>query len=181
MLEEIYRFLVIDVVREAVSSDDLPLILNLGRSGSLPVANFAVGGLLRRFIRLPEVRTYLLQYWEAHASKGRRHHVLFRLLDIEDLDEALRRKLWIFVRDNLDWLSREHAEWFGGPPAVLDSVRSRLGDAKFPDKKKWVYLCSVPGTSDRPALRILLQPFLSSAELLTVDVARHLMECISTR
>lgn len=111
------------------------------------------------------------------ASPYVRSHLLWRLLDDEELPSAWHSQLFEFVLQN--WHTfRGSVVQFLGPDDEHVVIRAleRYGDPSFPRSKKWAYLCSVACASNYPdAIRALLSIGLESNEPFTRQVAQTLV------
>ena len=128
----------------------------------------------------PEVRDLFFRLWETRTDTPSRLNLLWRLLDYEDLEKAWHEQLYGFVRDNWDeFLNTQRGFMGGGSPAnVLPNITDRLGDASFPEKKAWAYLCSALASEDMVAVRELLRKYENTDDEFTASIVRDMLDRI---
>jgi hypothetical protein len=138
----------INVLRNKVSQPDLSGLLRVVDTGTDPSAGLAVS-LLRAWITVPVVRETVERRWSS-ASPYLKNRLLWRLLDVPDLDPSWRATFERFVIDEWETFARFNRVFFGPPHEALGRLVQRLADASFPRSKKWAYLCCAPAVLDDP-------------------------------
>lgn len=133
----------IENLRNTVTENDIPWILGLSRMDSEKIAGFAFS-LLRHHCNVKEVRENLENRWET-ASPYLKNRLMWRLLDISDLNDKWRQRFFQFTQNHWDEFNNFNRSFFGPYPQAVINLLSRLGDEGFLKSKKWIYYCSIPG------------------------------------
>lgn len=162
---------------------DKGLLLELAEAEDVPPMGRAFGVRLLAHIRAPEVLAlFQRKYREAEQAGDYRtitEFLVWRLTDYDQLTEEEHRKLYNAVSGEPAFAHFKQQFIFfcgGDPRQVLDAVRQRLGDPRFPASKHWLYLC---GALAAPAeqgqeLRELLSVYQGCADF-TGAVAKQLL------
>lgn len=170
----------IDHLRQQVRPEDEPWLRELLSKpglGALPELRLLAVSLLGGISERDTLEELLLQIWE-HGSEDYdlRFQVAPRLLDISELPEEMHRRIYCWVSDHWDrWLS-DAQRWYGGPAFVLEGVRTRLEDRRFPLSKAWLYLCIAAAAESRDEARALWTEYSVHCMPFVAAVARDLIE-----
>lgn len=142
LAKEVNHYPIIDHLRLQVKETHLKMIQNLiHNSSSNDVKRLGVS-LLNNLIRdgkgMEEIKALLYGLWEKE-DKENKLYIMWKLLDIPDLDNRFHQKIYDFIKENWDvWLTKA-VEWCGGKDKVLDVVIARLNNPSFPKTKAFIY------------------------------------------
>ena len=178
LCEKLNRYALVDTLRMVVEPTDIDKLMELAESPSSMMGNLALS-LLRRFDTEERVKQFLRKAWDDTDSYSRKFHLMWRLLDDPDIDDAAREEVHSFVMAKFEPFLADVAAWTGGEEELLDRCRSRLADETFPPSKAWIYLICVTGSPDTQSAKELLREHLSSEDAFTAQVARDMLERIS--
>ena len=132
--------------------------------------------LLQPFDRSSEIHGFLLGIW-SNASTPLRAHLLWRILDMPDLSEGVKKDIFGFILDEWEAFNFASAKFLACDPPIIDQIRNRLNDVRFPAEKRWVYLCrAVKPEPDKNAVRQLLVDNLGCEDQFTRQVAGILLQ-----
>lgn len=96
------------------------------------------------------VRGILEGLWDSSRnSVTRGTSVCFALLNIDDIPPELHNSLLQFYLDTWDYQCENQLNWSGGADHVIEKVKQRLNDKRFPRSKKWIYILAL-GASNNP-------------------------------
>lgn len=170
----------IDLLRRAIKSDVVVLLLNELRSGSGAAFGLAVN-LLRHPMREPRVRAALESEWLT-ASLYMKNRIMWRLLDCEDLAPPWHDQFRHFASSELD-VQAFNKIFYGSPHNALKSLVSRLADPIFPISEKWIYLCCAPGApeDDPRAVDAVVHLGLLIPDTVAQVIAKLLVERLGAR
>lgn len=121
--------------------DDYKYILKYIESNEYAHKRFAFT-LLQQIKNNTKVKETVFNYWKNATTYKDKRLVMFNLLDYEDLEFSTHVQIFDFVKSNLDiWLSDTCAFMTNGNiDAILDAVRERISEHKYPPTKHWIYL-----------------------------------------
>lgn len=163
---------------------DMKLLLDLVEaSGEVPLGR-KFGVRLLANIRAPEVLALFRLEWQkaekAEDYKMMTEFLVWRLADYEELTEAEHRRLFQYISRDLAFshFKQQFIHFCGGDPKkVLDVVRQRLADDRFPACKNWLYLCGACAHSDSAAVAALLQEYgADQKDKFSGEVAKTLLQ-----
>jgi hypothetical protein len=167
-------------LRNAVEESDVATLLNIIETQSEPFGLLALT-MLKRHVNTKKVEMSLRELWRRETRFRTKVGVTFRLLDLDHLEPAMHEELYAFIKQNLqpflEWLTW----WSGGPDRVLPHCLSRLKDQTFPTSKHWLFLCRLPGSSDREAVTVLLEKYRSSPDAFLARVATEMLAELQSR
>lgn len=181
LAKEVSRYPIIDYLRTQVKEAHLKMIQNLiHNSSSNDVKRLGVS-LLNNLIRdrkcTEEIKAFLQGLWEKENNENKLY-IMWKLLDLPDLDNHLHQEIYGFIKENWDaWLTKA-VEWCGGKDKVLDVVIARLNNPSFPKTKAWIYLCNALGSPDTRGVRSLITDYVESKDSIVSNVAKELLQRI---
>jgi ABC-type methionine transport system ATPase subunit len=165
---------IIDHLRKLTTPADLEWI-KAGISEERVKLSGLLISLLESFDKTPEIHGFLIQAWKT-ASPTLRAQLLWRILDMPSLPEAFKQELFDFVLREWEIFNRAAAKFLAKNASVIDQVRERLADPRWPHKK-WLYLCRVVQPEpDRTAVQQLLRQHLGDPDDFTQKVAQTLLQ-----
>jgi hypothetical protein len=131
--------------------------------------------LLEPFDRTPEVHAFLMRMWKT-ASPDLKSQLIWRILDMPSLPNTVKQDLFDFILAEWEIFNCAAAKFLAKNASVIDQVRERLNDPRWPEKK-WIYLCrAVQPEPDRTAVRqLLLEHSNGRADGFTRHVANVLL------
>lgn len=144
------RFPIIDYLRAEIQTSDWQKLHKMCESSDEEICALGLA-LLRRILRLDEVRSYLeKKYYDiANLPFKARISLQYKLLDYPDLEHEIQKELFESILEDWEsWLATV-ADWTGGQDNVLEYCRLRLRDPNFPKTKHWIYICAA-AASDNP-------------------------------
>jgi hypothetical protein len=170
----------IDYLRQQARPGDerwLRGILSTPGLGAMPelrlIAVFLLGGLSESDTH----EELLSQLWEHDTEDyDLRFQVAPRLLDISELSEDMHRRIYRWVSNHWDRWHSDAQRWYGGPASVLEGVRKRLEDERFPPGKAWLYLCIAAAAESREEAQALWAEYRDHPVPFIAAVARDLSE-----
>jgi len=140
------RLPLIDLLRRGVTSDAVPGLLALVASGPDGTSGLACS-LLKDYTTTPAVRSCFERRWDS-ASPYLRNRLMWRLLDVEDLDSKWQGRFTEFIRSEWGTFRAFNREFFGTSLTGIARVLARITDPRFPSSKRWIYLWSIPSLVD---------------------------------
>jgi hypothetical protein len=145
----------IDALRSRITADDLPWIMAVIEVESGSLAAFYLS-LIKNFDTQSDIREILRHRWET-ATPYLRAHLMWRILDDPQLPEEWHRAVFNFVIAEWETFSEVVRKFLGGPQSVIPNVLRRLGDASYPESKKWINFCRLPEIAeDQEAAKALV-------------------------
>lgn len=169
------RLPLIDYLRHEVVESDIAFIQAAITEQRPELAGLLLS-LLRKFDTRPAIQAFLSMKWKS-ASPFLKAHLMWRLLDAENMTDDMKREILDFVLNNWAVFNEVSSKFLGAPNTIVSAVRSRLADPSFPASKRWSYLCRVvePAT-DKSAAKALITLYVDNADEFTRHVARILLE-----
>jgi len=177
LVDKLVKKEVADRLRKRLRHEDAGWILECLRSRQEGVLAFAVA-VVRPLQDNDAVRERLFEIWEESLPPRIRVGLVFRLLDYNDLSLAWHDNLYNWVLENERPWRDKATEWYS-LGELVENAKERLGNPRFPESKKWMYLLQVArfGTC-REALEVLSEyehstaPFVAKiAKRLRVDLS----------
>lgn len=163
----------IDQLRQLTTEGDLKWIKAGISEERIKLAGLLIS-LLEPFDQAPAVHDYLWQLW-TNASPQMRAQLIWRILDKPGLGEDKKRELLDFVLTNWTTFNTAATKFLSKHASVIEQVRQRLLDPRWPEKK-WIYLCRlVQPEVDQFAVRQLLEEHLHDNDGFTRCVAQTLL------
>jgi hypothetical protein len=164
----------IDAVRLQVMQEDLPWIFAVVEGETGKRAGLCLS-MLRKFATWEDVQVRLRARWE-QSNAFLRSHLIWRILDDPEVPEEWHRRLFEFILAEWQTFQEVSLKFMGTPQNVVAQVLKRIGDASFPDAKKWAYFCRVPEVAeDQEAARALVTLGLQMKNAFTRHVAAELL------
>jgi len=161
-------------LRNAIEESDVPTLLTIIQTQSEPFGLLAIT-MLKRYVNMKKVETFLRELWRRETRFRIKVGITFRLLDLDYLEPAMHEELYAFIKQNLNPFLEWLTWWSGGPDRVLPHCLSRLSDPSFPASKHWLFLCRLPGSSEREAVTVLLGKYKSSPDAFLAKVAKEML------
>jgi hypothetical protein len=169
------RVPIIDFLRIKIVKADLTWLLRVIETRTGELAAFCLS-LLQKFAKERSIQQILREKWEG-ADAFLKAHLMWRLLDDPDLPSEWHKRLFDFVLEEWKTFQDVSLKFLGSPQTVVSQVLRRIGDAGFPDSKKWAYLCRVPEVAeDREAAKALLTLGASMSDPFCREVAGVLLQ-----
>jgi hypothetical protein len=82
---------------------------------------------------------------------------MWRILDDPQLPDEWHRTIFDFVIAEWETFSGVVRMFLGGPKSIIPNVLRRLGDASYPESKKWINFCRLPEIAeDQEAAKALV-------------------------
>jgi hypothetical protein len=145
----------IDALRSRITTYDVSWIMAVVAAESGSLAAFYLS-LIKKFDTRTDIRDMLRQRWET-ATPYLRAHLMWRILDDPQLPEEWHRAIFNFVIAEWATFSEVVRKFLGGPKSVIPNVLRRLGDASYPESKKWINFCRLPEIAeDQEAAKALV-------------------------
>jgi ABC-type methionine transport system ATPase subunit len=164
----------IDYLRELTTPEDIEWI-KAGISEERINLSGLLLSLLQPFDTAPEVHDFLMRLWN-DASPELRAQLLWRILDMPSLAETIKQEILDFILAEWKVFNCAAAKFLAKNTSVIEQVRDRLADARWPHKK-WIYLCRVVQPEpDRAAVLKLLRDHLGDPDAFTRGAAKRLLE-----
>jgi hypothetical protein len=145
----------IDLLRSRITTGDVSWITAVvaADSGSLAALYLS---LIKNFDTRSDIKDILRHRWET-ANPYLRAHLMWRILDDPQLPEEWHRAIFNFVIAEWATFSEVVRKFLGGPKSVIPNVLRRLGDASYPESKKWINFCRLPEIAeDQEAAKALV-------------------------
>lgn len=172
--ERFTRAGVVDALRPHINRADLSWLWFGIHTSSEPRAGFYLS-LLKPLAEDEEVHRELLTMWKT-ALPPIRFHLMWPILDKQDLCEQIHEDLFEFVFEHWNVFMPKAAQFLAPPDAIIAKVIRRLGDPLFPESKGWAYLCCLPEyADDQETARALLRVGLKMNAPFTRIVAERLL------
>lgn len=159
-----------------VAFEHFEALKQLYASGDPALEAFSIDLLLPLTGRA-EVQSFLEQRWQSiNLGVDAQRGIQFRLADSKDLTASLRDELraWTFANWRV-WLAGV-ARFAGGEHAALSFFQGRLnerGDGRrFPDSKRWIYVCCAASSNEKEAARNWIQSFIGDTDPFVAETAR---------
>jgi hypothetical protein len=137
LAEELYKFPLIDDLRNRVSIKHLNSIISIIDEKNTSLCKLGVG-LLAKLMKYKKAYHLAVKLWEHNKySMEIKIAIQFRLLESHHLDQLLLNDLVDFTFDNWEeWLKIEN-NWIGDE--ILIVCEQRINEVI--DQKKWIYIC----------------------------------------
>jgi hypothetical protein len=174
--DHLNRRLIIDPLRERVLEADLPFIKQ-SISEQRPELAGLMLSLLRKFDTTPDIQAFLSTKWQS-GSPFLKAHVMWRLLDSEDMTIGMKEEILSFILNNWNVFNQVSFKFLEcTPETVVSAVHRRLSGPKFPPTKKWASFSRVvePAT-DKAAAKALISLHLTDPDEFNRRVARTLLD-----
>lgn len=180
----INSFPYIDVIRNKFTETDIKLFLGLL-------------GNNKKYLRLlgiylcvnledhPDIRKSLLKIWEENSDFESKFHVMWRILDYEDIPLELHKNILSFILKHENLFHEFNIKsTFGDKKLTFNLSFKRLYNKtninrSFPETKKWIYLMQAYADPQNTELKQLLSNFKNSDFEMTSYVANMLLKRIS--
>ena len=173
------RIPAIEILRNNVNEHHLPMLLDVLNKNDGQLAGLGCS-LLRNYSNTPCVREAWTHRWTS-ADPHLKNRLMWRLMDSVDLTPSQHQQFYDFIMQNPSPFVLFNREFFGSSSEGLVRILSRLGDARIPSTKKWIYLCCFPDIVDNlNALRTLLSVGLAIDDPFTHIVADDLLQRLQT-
>lgn len=130
----------VTALRNLIEPQDATWIDAMLDSGSTAQKKFALD-LTKPLANNLLVAQRLRQMWGHEQDPLVRQSLLFALLNVEQLDEAIRRRIFDWMKENWDAFLESVTNWYGGKDRILDLIKQRADDPSFIKAKHWIYLC----------------------------------------
>ena len=153
--ELLSNFKLIDSLREYIDQEDLN-ILEKGIESNYVQTRGLFITLLKDYINVEKVSNFLKHIWNKTNDFSEKNKIMFRLLEIDNLDTELLYSFYEFINTNWEKFLSSVVYRTGGKDKVMDYVIRRINDCNFPEKKNWVYLCCSLASNDEVAVLNLL-------------------------
>jgi hypothetical protein len=164
-----------DPIRSRVTNKDIHILFKLFLSGQKGNQTMALS-LLRSQEHQGVIKRFIVEQWEKSREDFEiRYHLMWRLLDFEDLDIDMHNNIYNFVIDNWERWQKRDVIWFKGEECVLDVCLKRLSDDKFPPTKAWAYLCASMAAPEKDQVRELMESYKDSNVSIVGSVARDML------
>lgn len=166
----------IDALRSRIITDDLTWITEVVAAESGSLAAFYLS-LIKNFDTRSDIRDMLRHRWKT-ATPYLRAHLMWRILDDPQLPDEWHRTIFDFVIAEWETFSEVVRMFLGGPKDVIPNVLRRLGDASYPESKKWINFCRLPEIAeDQEAAKALV----SLGRLMPDPFCREVAEVLQQR
>src|SRR5215213_335378 len=169
------RMPLIDTLRQRVSEEDLPWLMDIVENEDGLTAGLYCS-LLRKYSHRQDVKTRLEGRWDS-ASAYLKNRLMWRMLDNPELPQEWHERFFDFVLEEWQVFNDFNLKFLGRSQLGISNIISRLGDSSFPESKKWIYLCCVPVVvEDKKLARILINLGQSIADPFARKVTQILSE-----
>lgn len=166
----------IDYLRSRIRVEDFDRIRALCDSENAASQNLGLA-LLRNIEHESEVRSFLENLWERPDLSFRtRIGLQFQLSNYVNLDPSMRKRFLAFTLDNWQPFLDNQVAWCSGPQGVINFCRQRLTDTRFPQSKKWLYMCVVAASDDSTSARSLLEGYQNDPDPFTREVVQEVLK-----
>lgn len=173
----LYKYKIIDHLRLKVKSDDFELLCNYIRTGSAAMRGLAIG-MLKYLLEDEKNRELLFDLWQHFEDFQTKMNIMFRLLDIPELENSKHEMLYAFVKQNWQRFMQTARDFPAQGESVIEVQQRRIADPAFPETKKWIYLCLSLASDDTKKVIELLNQYTESNASIVAKVAVDLKHMI---
>ncbi len=165
----------IDHLRKEVTKADIPLICSLFNESRQELAGLLVS-LVQDHRRHQMVIDLLQRAWDTGDAMIRAR-VAWRLLDLEEISEEWKQRIFDYILAEWDTFNEVSSHFYTGADKIVEWTLKRMIDDRFPQSKRWIYLCALPdAASDKGAAKALLVLHEKHEDAFTANVARTLLD-----
>lgn len=160
LVKELSSVPMIDYLREQITKNDVNYLKQYIKSSDNSLVQFAIA-LLQNVKDEPEIKNELINLWNNSTNYGEKMNVMFRILDYPDLDIKVHHSIFNFVINNWECWINECITWHadGDENKILEAMKIRLKDKRFPLTKAWVYLLMSTASPDKDGSRQLITKY----------------------
>lgn len=167
---------IIDYLRREVEEKDIDYLMKYLQSEDNILVQFALA-LFQKNKDIPEVKEKLFLLWAESKTFDEKMNVMFRILDYPNVSIEIHTSIFDFIINNWDrWIS-ECIIWQAenDKNKILDSIKIRLKDNRFPASKSWVYLLMATASPDKNELRNLINEYVGT-NIPNIDKIKKLID-----
>jgi len=150
-------------IPKLLSGDDIDWIIKGAESSDIRIKKFVL-----RFMRVvkdhPGIRTFLCDQWDQTNDFNIQISLMWRMLDYPDLEQEYHTKIYQCIKDHFN-------EFYDD---IWKATTQRLSDQRYPESKKWIYLCAACAYKDKGKVRELLAQYQASSIPFVAKVAEEL-------
>ena len=127
--------------RELISANDRIWLFDKLKDDNDDIRIFA-GVIIRPIINLCDVED-LFNYWNNSTNPLERDYFVYDLADYKNLTENQHRKLFDYIKENLDFFITSKRDYLKAEIAVEDLKKKMKGTKIHPLSKKWIYWINI--------------------------------------
>jgi len=160
LIKEISSVPMIDLLRDQIVEEDIDHLKIYMMSKDNALIQFAIA-LFQNIKDSPQIKKELHLLWKNSITFDEKMNVMFRLLDYPDLSKEIHISIYDFTTQNWDRWIKECVKWQAADDInnVLDAMKTRLKDKRFPLNKAWVYLLMATASPDREGCHELINKY----------------------
>lgn len=176
--EILSNYKLVDALREKLNKNDLNILLK-GIESDFDQMKGLFITLLKNYIDDPKVSEFLEKRWLNARDFKEKNRIMFRLLEVKDLDTVSHNQFYEFINKNWEDFLFSVKNRCDGEEHVMHYVVERLENKSFPEDKNWVYLCCSLASNDKEAIRNLLNSYKDEEYPLGFDIVETLKSKIT--
>ncbi len=172
---------IIDLLREKASRDDVDSwVMDGVRGAKVEYAGLCLS-LMKKYDTEPAVADGLREMWKT-APPMIQSHLIWRIMDDPALPREWHETIFAFILKNQVAFHAGSLKFLGDANTVVENAKRRYLDPRFPESKKWSYLCRVAGVAtDTEEAQAFIAMGLKSEDEFTRQVAQVLLDTFYTR